>query len=127
MNETDLYCLHYVFKQRINSTLASFVESWNNHCLQNTPYQLFIRGAIANDMFPQQPRTVHVPTVNALSITPRGHVQIPRINFQPCVLLRAQLAIIDPQGPSNDFGCDIYLRVVNIIGQHLQHNCNDCE
>lgn len=33
LNEVDLYCLHYTFLPRINQTLDSFVESWNNHPL----------------------------------------------------------------------------------------------
>ena len=33
LNETDLYCLHFIFLPRINSMLRSFQESWNNHSL----------------------------------------------------------------------------------------------
>ena len=48
LNETDLYCLHYVFVPRINRHLEDFVESWNNHSLSTehnqTPYQLMLIG-----------------------------------------------------------------------------------
>lgn len=59
LNETDMYCLHYVFLPRINSTLERFIESWNNHSLSSenslTPNQLFIRGAIQQNMTPVIP------------------------------------------------------------------------
>ena len=55
LNETDLYCLHYVYKPRINHALQAFTESWNNHCISTeggyTPYQLFIKGAIETTCF----------------------------------------------------------------------------
>ena len=48
LNETDLYCLHYVFLPRINKNLQDFVESWNHHSLSTehnqTPYQLMLIG-----------------------------------------------------------------------------------
>ena len=44
LNEIDLFCLHYVYKLRINSALQSFVESWNNHSMSSegshTPVQM---------------------------------------------------------------------------------------
>ena len=33
LNEIDIFCLHFVFKPRNNSTLFSFTESWNNHSI----------------------------------------------------------------------------------------------
>ena len=32
-SEEDLYCLHIVYQSRINSTLKSFTEGWNNHAI----------------------------------------------------------------------------------------------
>ena len=63
LNEVDLFCLHYVFLPHINDTLQTFVESWNNHSLSTEnnfiPNQLFIRGAIEQNMVPvcSQPPT----------------------------------------------------------------------
>ena len=31
LNEVDMYCLHHAFLPRINASLKSFVESWNNY------------------------------------------------------------------------------------------------
>uniref|UniRef100_A0A1X7U7R2 Integrase core domain-containing protein n=1 Tax=Amphimedon queenslandica TaxID=400682 RepID=A0A1X7U7R2_AMPQE len=32
-NETDLFCLHYIFIPRINHSLNLFMQSWNNNSL----------------------------------------------------------------------------------------------
>ena len=32
-NDTDLFCLHFVFIPRINQVLKSFQEAWNSHGL----------------------------------------------------------------------------------------------
>ena len=64
LNETDMYCLHFIFIPRINSTLESFVQSWNNHALSTennlTPNHLFIKGAIQQNMTPFFPHLLVV-------------------------------------------------------------------
>ena len=129
LNETDMYCLHYVFKPRINSHWESFIESRNNHSLSTeanqTPNQLFICGALESGTFPQQPQASHAS--NSFQPSPRDHVQVPRLRFHPCGTLCTQISTVDPLGPTDNFGCDIYSRAVNIVGQHLHHGCNDCD
>lgn len=50
LNETDLYCLHYIFLTRINKYINEFKETWNNHSLSSegnmSPYQLFAEGLL---------------------------------------------------------------------------------
>ena len=45
VSERDLYALHYVFLPRINLSLSTFQEGWNNHGIRTeqhmTPNQLF--------------------------------------------------------------------------------------
>ena len=47
-DEVCLFCLHYVFIPRINSSLQNFVSTWNNHSLRTasgkSPSQLWITG-----------------------------------------------------------------------------------
>ncbi len=47
LNEIDMYCLHYVFIPRVNHTLQSFVDLWNNHSLSTennlTPNQFIYK------------------------------------------------------------------------------------
>ena len=48
LNEVDLYCLHYIYKPRINRCIDEFKKSWNYHSLScegnMSPYQLFLEG-----------------------------------------------------------------------------------
>ena len=47
LNETDLFCLLYVYLPRLNKNLAEFVSAHNNHKISkegsNTPAQIFWR------------------------------------------------------------------------------------
>ena len=53
LNETDIYCLHYIFVPRISSILGSFGSEWNNHKLSTednrSSNQLFIQGMLDSD------------------------------------------------------------------------------
>lgn len=131
LNEVDLFCLHSVFLPRINKDLKEFVECWNNHPLTTannlTPNQLFIQGALQNNMIP----TPHVP--NHASATsqyslPASHdaVGVPRSSFNPCADLQQELEQIDMLQDADDFGYSLYREVCDIVGHHLLQ-CNDCD
>lgn len=51
-NEVHMFCLHYVFMQRINNCLGMFTDAWNNHNLSSegnlSPMQLWIIGLAGN-------------------------------------------------------------------------------
>lgn len=131
LNEVDVFCLHFVFLPRINSALESFIEAWNNHPVSTarawTPNQLFIQGALEQHMVPNMPTTPQSPP-GGLRHGPRhrNHVQVPLLRFAPCTVLRQQLDTVDPLGPSDDFGANIYLRVITSVGQHLANGCANC-
>ena len=130
LNETDMYCLHYVFLPRINSTLERFIESWNNHSLSSenslTPNQLFIRGAIQQNMTPVIPSfttggiSTRLPSVS-------NHVTVPQSLFSPCPSLYHEMTRVDPLELSHEFGCDLYKNLLSIVGQHLLNGCNVCD
>ena len=65
MNETDIYCLQYVFVPRINSALDSFLSGWNNHKLSTegnrSPNQLFIQGMLSSDTESQSSAVLMLP------------------------------------------------------------------
>lgn len=50
MNDMHLFCLHYVYRPRINRALNIFKLAWNNHGVRTmnnaTPQQLFTEGAL---------------------------------------------------------------------------------
>ena len=67
-NETDLFCLHYTYKDRINEDLHMWQEGWNFHKLSSagnaSPRQIWISGSlnmsrsnyrVMNELF--EPRT----------------------------------------------------------------------
>ena len=54
----------------------------------------------------------------------RDHVQVPTSTFTPCRMLKQQLDTINCLERSRNFGCDIYLQVVDLVGQHLSTGCN---
>lgn len=133
LNETDIYCLHYIYIPRINWTLEQFTESWNNHSLSSennlTPNQLFIRGAI------QQNLTLYHPSISSGDHdsqqssqlpAPSNHISVPQNGFVPCPRLYRDINEIDPLRSSNEFGRDLYLRLQNIIGLHLVSGCTEC-
>ena len=87
LNETDIYCLHYIFLPRINKCITEFKESWNHHSLSSegnmSPYQLFLEGVnYAGVDSRSQGSTADVD----VGITGE-HVSVPRIKFIPCSLL----------------------------------------
>ena len=49
-DNSDLFCLHYVYEKRINNAIRLFQHGWNNHKLRTeqhrTPMQLFIEGML---------------------------------------------------------------------------------
>ena len=54
-NDTDLFCLHYVFIPIINSRLDAFRHAWNHHHLStegnHSPVQLYAGGSIGSALF----------------------------------------------------------------------------
>jgi len=133
LNEVDLFCLHFIFLPRINSTLKSFVGSWNNHPVSSehnlTPNQLFIRGAMEQNSVPHilPPSSSNTCTVGQSELpSPSDRVTVPRIQFTPCTLLQREMSEVDPLGPSTSFGCDLYCQIVSIVGSHLTGGCAHC-
>ena len=128
LNETDLYCLHFVFLPRINVMLRSFQESWNNHSLSSagslTPNQLFIRGGIEQDLIPNIPHNNQ--SSQGQFPTPGDQVPVPRIHFNPCSRLYSQITRHNfPTASCDDFGYDFYKELISIVGRHVSR-CSDC-
>lgn len=132
LNETDIYCLHYIFLPRINATLEEFVDSWNNHAISTennlTPNQLFVKGALEQNMTPYFPSSLSSGSGGVSSLPVSGdRVSVPRMSFTPCPLLYREItSTLIPTASSVDFGCDLYKRLVSIVGRHLQSGCSVC-
>ena len=127
LNESDIYCLHYVFIPRINRSITEFQECWNLHPLSTegslSPYQLFLEGI----------NHAGIDTPNSGSsaaITPnedRDQVSVPRMKFTPCSSLIELISTVDPLESCLDNGLVLYRRVIHIVGQHLNLQCTQCQ
>ena len=92
LNEVDMFCLNCALLPRINQALEGFVESWNNHpvstCQNLTPNQLFVQGAIRQNLTP----TLPVSRASYARIPVAGDaVAVPRSSFDPCDDLQEEL------------------------------------
>ena len=51
-NEKHLFCLHYIFIERINKSIKTYIDSWCHHRIRSaqhmTPIQLLIFGNLGN-------------------------------------------------------------------------------
>ena len=115
-NETDIFCLHFVFIPRINSSLSTFMESWNNHPLSTesnrTPLQLYVGGSIGNPLF----NSYGVDSSDESCEDVNEQVTVPAIDIglgeDDLHILRAE---IDPLQDSDDGGIQLYKTTVRIV------------
>ena len=127
LNETDLYCLHFIFLPRVNKCLIEFCESWNQHKLSSegnlSPCQLFFEGT----NYIAQNYNVDVQDANVeVDIFDLTVVSVDRIVFTPCRDLLQLLAAIDPLQECTDNGRLLYIDAIHLIGMHLLPGCNNC-
>ena len=128
LNETDVFCLHYVFLPSINKCLKDFNECWNNHNISSennyTPYQLFLVGRMLNVDSSSMQNVNHVPIPASLRVSET--VTVPRSTFSPCQQLKALLALnVNPLTCSSDLGYSMYRHRVFLVGNHVSM-CVNC-
>jgi hypothetical protein len=122
-NDTDLFCLHFVFSQVINSVLEEFRLAHNNHSLRternSTPLQLFSTN--------QHLYQLQCETANTIADTPNiipssnPHVIITRTNIAhqlPDDLLD-HLNILRSSVVDIVTARAIYIQVSNCIGDYV--------
>lgn len=130
LNEVDLFCLHFTFIPRLNSSLRNFQASWNLHSLSTegnmSPQQLFVEGLTAAESINLD---IGLSTDLETSLPPvPNRVEVPPNMFIPCDSLMSQLqSSFDPLITCSDFGRDMYCQVVHFVGDHLQFGCSNCE
>ena len=113
-NETDLFCLHFVYEQRINSSLKVFVDGWNNHGLSTehnrTPIQLFISSTIQASAM-QVPTAVR-PFINEVF---SESVEIPPTSCPLSPSQQRQLRSIACSDSSSEYGIGVYKSVREFV------------
>ena len=128
LNSQHLFALHYVYLPRINSTLESFRNGWNQHCLSSekskSPLQLFVEGIsklhsngkIAEDFFETVGENYGIDIDGPV---PTEDIESTIIVPQQIISLtdsgRSHSQSIDVLQNSTTMGADIYLKVLDII------------
>ncbi|XDV25769.1 hypothetical protein PO909_029629, partial [Leuciscus waleckii] len=120
---THIFACHYVFLPRLQNNLDNFREGWDNHPIQTeqnlTPNQLWDVGQMQNPI--ADPDNAEVPVIDweeDISRQDNGHtgVTVPilqsPLNPEQMEQLRSA---IDPMGPSDSLGMDIYISTVQFV------------
>lgn len=111
-NDSDLFCLHYVFIPRINRTLNEFKAAFNNHSISSegnrTPNQLF-RGPthVASPMNTVSPTVQRLETSSA-----QVHYRFCPLNSQALAEL---LVAVNPLEEDNNNGKTLYHTVQEFV------------
>ena len=124
-SQLDLFRLHFVYMQKINDSLKTFMTGWNNHALSSennkTPIQLYTYGilfgntnslSISSDYSLDSdlldlPNIVVPDTINPLSLQ-----QYTELN----TLVSGHLT--DSTDTTGDYGIDSYLQVRRYVHSH---------
>ena len=136
-NDTDLFCLHYVFLPRLNRALEEFRLGWNHHGVSTegnrSPYQIWIAGVLSDDYggytavqdIRSPDLTVYGVESGSLAMSAPDNDENNTVTLlEPnCPLNEEQLQIltgeIDPLSNSSNFGVDIYLRAIDCVARIL--------
>ena len=126
LNETDMFCLQYIYLPRINRRLTEFTDAHSNHALSternNSPAQLFWlnlhltafrEGRSSDDAW----RGMNVRDLMSSQTLP--HVQVPHTSnpLSNESYLRLQHNVDPLSSPS---GKDLYRCAVQMVGEMMQ-------
>ena len=127
LNETDLFCLHYVYLPRINKSVSEFITAHNNHSVStennNTPAQMFwlnLQLTAFHGGFPEDAVWRGI-SVNELLTPDLPHVQVPETRSPLTEAdTEALRSAIDPLSSTN--GKELYIQTLRFVGIRLQQN-----
>lgn len=124
LNDTDLFCLHYVYLPRLNKNLAEFVSAHNNHKVStksnNTPAQIFWTNLhlTAFRVGREQNDAWMGVNIDELIYTNLPHVQVPFTSNPLDDTAYAELQrLVDPLSPT--CGKELHRRTVVFVGRKL--------
>ena len=129
LNETDLFCLHYVYLPRLNKNLAEFVSAHNNHKIStesnNTPAQIFwtnLHLTAFGDGRDPNDAWMGV-NVDELISTNLPYVQVPPTSNPLGETDYQELQrLVDPL--TSTCGKELYRRTVDFVGRKLSIHCH---
>jgi hypothetical protein len=136
-NDTDMFCLHYVYVPRINRALEEFRLGWNHHALSTeknqTPYQRWVTGVISDNFSGytavediRNPDLANYGTdfdISQLSVSEHDDGSTVMLEEPVSPLTKEQMQLlaleIDPFSNSADFGVDIFRQTIDRVAQIL--------
>ncbi len=127
-NDSDIFCLQFVFLPRINAALQYFQNAWNNHPLSTegnrTPLQLYTGGSIGNPLFDED---IDLDTYGVDSdalLSDEGEqesVVVPAIEVGLSIADTQVLqSTVHPLEDCSDFGIQFYKNTVQAVYQLMQ-------
>ena len=125
-NDTDLYCLHYVYTPRLNRTLLEFIAAHNNHKVSTeenlSPLQMFYQNRHLTDLqrqrFNAENHALGVSVQQLLETTVIPHVNVLTTeNILDDKSLRDLMETVDPLSP--ECGEVLYRQAVQFVSSHL--------
>lgn len=134
LDELHLWALHYVYLPRINKSLSEFIQAWNNHPMRTTnnksPQQLYTAGCLllensriaALDFDDEVDNNYGIDMTDThLQSDEQDAVVVPesRIRFSDRDI-RALKSIVDPLGPSDNYGLDLFEQTLHFISTLTQ-------
>ena len=92
-----------------------------------TPMQLYVDGLLATECSVMPQESSGLPSrLQDLMPEEIDLVEIPTNKFIPCQQVVNELNAINPGTRCTDFGKQFYKQCIQVLGQHLQINCNTC-
>ena len=127
-NETDLFCLQFVYLPRINRVLHRFIAAHNHHAISTeasaTPMQLFHANRHLAELYSSSYHSTPYPVLNVQNLL-NNPEELPYVDVsaRPCPLTPEQFEelkrSVNPLGQSTCFGKDLYDRTVGIVARGL--------
>ena len=136
-NETDLFCLQYIFLPRINRALEEFRMGWNFHSLSTesnlSPYQMWISGAIADrfSTFTGVRDILDSEVDEFYGVDPCGsgclleddnaEITVPEISVPLMAEEMERLkANVNPLDQSSGYGTDLFIRTAWFVAEQIE-------
>ena len=126
-NDTDLFCLQYVYAPRINKVLHEFVAAHNNHVIStggsSTPLQLFHANRHLTELHSSLLHVDPYPTLNVEDLLNDGSLPHVEVTTRTCPLSADDFfglqETIDPLTVSLVNGKDLFHQTVEFFGTCL--------
>jgi hypothetical protein len=131
LNQLHRFCLHYVYKPRINQALDIFHHGWNHHGIRSvrhlSPHQLFVEGVLrlhssgltALDLLDQVDEHYGIEMQQIDTRDEGVHVPETNLVINDSTMQQLQLEV-DPLSSSENNAIELYERTLHILGSVQQ-------